>query len=79
MWIHVGFYDEIRPLLGPGGCEQESCPYQKHAIRHGRDRATGRHRRGTAGTGIVQQQPTATACAESQPHRLRSTQPFNTE
>lgn len=77
LWINVGFYDEIRPLLGPGRCEQESCPHQKHALRHGRDGAPGGHRGGPARTRIVQQQPTVTARPESEPHRLRSTRLLN--
>lgn len=71
MSIHVGFYDEIHPLLGARRCEQESCAHQKHAIWHGRDGTAGRHCGGTVGTGIVQQQSVTSACAKFESHRLR--------
>lgn len=51
--IHVGFYDEIRPLLGARRCEQESCAYKKHAVWHGRNGAPGGYRGGTIGAGVV--------------------------
>lgn len=71
--IHVGFYDEIHPLLGARRCEQESCAHQKHAVRHGRDRAAGGHRGGAIGPGVIQQQSTTFACAKFESHRLRGT------